>query len=211
MTDKLIGNGGNLSSGIVSLKSAYNLIKENPDPPHRKNDIILYSAYRKIIRSAIDQIPYEAGWYAWIAPNPKDIEKDEQNLVRYIGQSQKRKTSSLRARIEEELLEESVAFWATLHDEDKVLLSLNTKYKNKYNANHRRSIKKKGVKFIIWISGQNISDGELDIVEQKLINDYNPSANTDIRDYRNIKLDLYDNVKRELELHLSDFNPDDLI
>jgi len=86
--------------GVIELATIYDRVRENPEIPHRTGDRARNEAYREIVYSLLDSIPDEPGWYCWQSSKGK---------ILYVGQSSKKKTFSLRARLREELLEEYVA------------------------------------------------------------------------------------------------------
>jgi len=173
--------------GAISLDLLYKFARANPDIPHRKGDQSTYKSYRELVQTLIANIPQEAGWYCWYKSKPAV-------LPIYIGQSKKGKTSSLYARIQEELLEEYVAIWGDVYDKEPMISRLSGKYAGKYITSIRRAAQKTGAQRIVWVSSDSITEGELDVVEQKLIAAFQPAANTDIRDYSRIETEIFDQV-----------------
>lgn len=175
-----------MNKGTFDLKPIIDFARKNPEVPHRTKDRNIYIPYRKIVKKILKEVPNkEPGWYCWFSSLQEVI---------YIGQASKRKTSSLYARLLEELLEEYVAFWIAVNK--NAAKQLSEKYNRKYQANIDRAELKKNTRYIAWVSNQTISDGVLDIVEQKLINDLNPSANKDQKDYSEVDTEIYKEVKQ---------------
>jgi hypothetical protein len=182
-------------TGYMNLDSLCDFARCNPEVPHRTKDITLYQEYRAVVVELLKSVPCEAGWYIWYrsaAPNPPI----------YIGQSREGKTSSLQARLLEELLEEYVAFWSLVDSNAHTILS--EKYNNKYNLS--RAMRKRGADRIIWVSCAGAKRGTLDVVEHKLIWDLQPTANTDKRDYSDIHLHTYEHVRELVQQQLVTIN-----
>ncbi|MFC1513597.1 hypothetical protein ACFL5P_01175 [candidate division KSB1 bacterium] len=185
-----------IDSGIISLDILYNFVKVKNDKgeyreiPHRTKDKEVYIPYRELVEKIVSSIPEDPGWYAWF--------KKGTSKPNYIGVSSKGKTSDLKARIFEELKEEYVAFWFTV-DEDCAEV-LTQKYNRKYSQ--KRAQKKSGSDAIIWVSYPEALSGKrgiLDVVEQKLINEFDPDANEDKRDYSDIKIKEFLIVKKIMQ------------
>ena len=113
-----------IQSGIVELNNLYAFACEHPDVPHRTQDKDVYLSYRKEVCKLIEKVPDKPGWYAW-------FKRGDVRGPIYIGQSHEGKTSHLRARLLEELLEEYVAIWVCVdeHADD----TLAEKYQRKYS------------------------------------------------------------------------------
>ncbi|MBW2005402.1 MAG: hypothetical protein JRI72_12515 [Deltaproteobacteria bacterium] len=172
-----------MKSGIVKLDSLYGFVSQNRDVPHRTKDRRVYFPYKKLVLDSLSDVPTEPGWYAW-------FQRSSVLPPIYIGQSSKGKTSSLNARLKEELLEEYVAFWSSV-DEDATE-KLKAKYGGKYSQ--ARALKKRGSDSIVWIACPGAKQGALDIVEHKLIWELKPTANKDRRDYSDIVYVDFDEV-----------------
>lgn len=107
----------------------------------------------------------------------------------YLGKSKKAKTSSLRARILEELKDEKSFLWRgepPKLNERQIFRIIhkhyhpNKKYKNSlYDPSDyfKRVFKKKEASHIIWVSMQTLGNSKLLSVEADLIETLNPSAN----------------------------------
>lgn len=171
-----------MKSDIIELVNLYVFAREHPDVPHRTQDKDVYKRYRCEVTKLMVDVPPEPGWYMW-------FKKGEQRPI-YIGQSHEGKTSSLRARVLEELLEEYAAIWACVDEQAGEILR--AKYQNKYSQ--KRALKKCGADAIGWVSLPGAKRGTLDIVEHKLIWELQPPANTDRRDYSEIQLPVYQDV-----------------
>jgi len=177
-----------MKSGLIILDSLYGFVSQNRDVPHRTKDRTVYLSYKKLVLDLLTNVPKDPGWYAWFKRSnvPPPI---------YIGQSSIGKTSSLNARLEEELLEEYVAFWSFV--DDTAADKLKAKYGGKYSQ--VRAMKKRGSDSIVWIAFPSARRGTLDIIEHKLIWDLKPSANNDRRDYSDIVHENYNEVRSIME------------
>ncbi|MFQ5356434.1 MAG: hypothetical protein ACE5DY_08130 [Mariprofundaceae bacterium] len=173
-----------LESGVIDLNPLYAFVKKdgNQEIPHRSRDKDIYLPYKELVEELLSCVPCEAGWYVWY----------NQSLRKaiYVGQSSKGKTSHLHSRIKEELLEEYTAFWLTVDPDSSDIIR--EKYNNKYST--ARADKKTGSDLIMWVAYPAGKRGELDVVEQKLIKNLNPEANSDIRDYSDISCEIYGSV-----------------
>jgi hypothetical protein len=152
-------------------------VKKHPTPPvvgrGRGNVDKSMKEWRDLIRQILSPIvPELPGWYAWIC-----MDKNySMNPYLYIGQSQTRNTSSLYARLKEEIGDEWIVFWATVHG--KHLLDEEIKRNQRYETGYLRVGKKIGVTHIIWCGQDGFADDQLTYVERQLIDRFLPSANS---------------------------------
>lgn len=180
-----------METGIVCLDEMYSYIRKNPEVPHRTNDRDIYRPFKSIIEQAVKNVPKKTGWYYW-------VEVGERVRPVYIGKSDSSTSWNLYTRIEEELSEEYVALWATVHDEQKMLEIFSKKYNNKYDNNHRRAVKKKGVTHILWAAvPHSLDNAEIKFIENKLIELFQPIANIQRRSVPFCNTDLHDKVKNQ--------------
>lgn len=170
-----------IKKGFVKLDDLYTFGKtvhlfrrdENEENFHK---------YRDQYRSLIKDVPVISGWYLWCQVNSEGMK------VIYIGASKK----SLRERLEKELKDEYVIFWMKNSTDSVTVNTLSDLYEGKYNANIKRARKKFGANKIFWFGVKEVTDGELDVVEMKLINRFEHSlVNEDKRNYRKIELKLF--------------------
>ncbi|MFA5802920.1 MAG: hypothetical protein WC911_10695 [Thermoleophilia bacterium] len=178
-----------METGIIHLEELYHYIRQNRDIPHRTNDKNVYRPFKALIEKAVTNIPKKTGWYYWV---------DFGAVVRpvYIGKSDSSTTWNLYTRIEEELSEEYVALWATVHNEQEMLETFSRKYNNKYDNNHKRALKKRGVTHILWVSVSNALDNhEIKSIEDKLIETFQPIANAKRNSATVGNIELFDKVK----------------
>ncbi len=154
----------------IEFKKLFGFIRQHPEIPHKQNDKEVFAPFQELYLQLVKTVSDIPGWYAW-SKSPRDSEKP----VIYIGQSQTRNTSSLRARLKEEFLDEYVALWATVHG-DKSVQILIKKYPQ-YRTDILRSARKAGSTHIVWFGETGITDDQLNFVEHKLIVIVKPPAN----------------------------------
>ncbi|MCP4150561.1 MAG: hypothetical protein GY757_22635 [bacterium] len=95
---------------------------------------------------------------------------------------------------------------APFHADSVPVKTLSDSYEGKYNANINRAWKKLGSNQIFWFGAEEVTRGELDIVEMKLINQFEPSlVNEDKRNYRKIELELFNEVEKMVDLELGKY------
>jgi len=161
-----------MKSDYIKLDNLLDYIRGFPIIPYKNHDPHIFSPFQSIYLELLREIPELPGWYAWI-----NRHTDWDNCVLYIGQSQSRKTASISARLNEELLDEHVALWATVHDPESIFRTLNAKSKGKYTKEIKRSLRKAGTTDIIWLAEHTLTDDQLNYVEHMLIKTLHPPAN----------------------------------
>jgi hypothetical protein len=178
-------------SGSSDLRRIHEYILSIPDPPGNRAsplDIANRRQYRNLCNQLAATIPEIGGWYVWIG-------LDEGNLkVIYIGQSRSGKNASLRKRISEELADELIALWATVHGEQHIVQELNSKYQGRYETQIMRSVRKQGATHIAWVGQEGVTQEQLNDVENALIERLNPPANRKRRASQHLFDDLASNA-----------------
>jgi len=164
-----ITNRINLDSGHVNLFDIYKFVATHPKFVSGKNGDM--GEYTKLVSAIVESIPKQAGWYLWGRFNDVGFWETV-----YLGKSGNKKTSSLYARIKEELLDERNAFWATVYGSEPTERQFQKIYKNKYGPG-TRSYRKRNVHFIVWLSIDDITEEEIRAEEQTLITLYRPAVN----------------------------------
>jgi hypothetical protein len=182
----------NMVTGVFKLDELHEFARSHPDVPQRTKDKATYKAYREVVTRLLERVPTDPGWYVWFRRGPVPAHV-------YIGQSNTRKTSSLRVRLLDELTEEYVAIWTTV-DSDAAE-KLTAKWPRKYNLT--RALAKQNANTIAWLAWPHATDGLLDVVEYKLIQDLAPTGNKDKRDYSTISVQEYSQVKESFSKMLS--------
>lgn len=154
--------------GYISFDRLFQYIKGYTEIPHK--DDAVFTGYKNLYLQLIVNVADISGWYAWVK-----IQSNVKKQVVYIGQSQTRNTSSLKARLKEEFLDEYVALWATIHGQ-KSVETLIKKY-SQYETGIIRAARKSGSTHIIWFGQTGLTDDQLNYVENKLIEIAKPLAN----------------------------------
>lgn len=157
-------------TGHIHLFDIYKFIAGNPKLVSGKNGDM--SGYTKLVNSIVSSIPNDKpGWYIWGKFNNVGWWETV-----YLGKAGNKKTSSLRARIKEELLDERCSFWATLFGIEPISKQFKKIFKDKYGHNNRQ-YRKLGTHFVIWASAEPISEEEILQEEKTLITLYRPTVN----------------------------------
>lgn len=159
-----------LQTGHIHLFDIYKFVAGNPKLVSGKNGDM--SGYTKLVNNIVSSIPNDKpGWYLWGKFNNVGWWETV-----YLGKAGNKKTSSLRARIKEELLDERCSFWATLFGIESISKQFKKIFKDKYGDNNRQ-YRKMGTHFIIWASAEPISEEEILQEEKTLITLYRPAVN----------------------------------
>jgi hypothetical protein len=158
-----------MRSGTIRFDDLLEHVRNHPEIPHKEEGS--FAQFKSIYEHLVNGVDDVPGWYAWLEPKGLNL------TIVYIGQSQTRKTASLRARIREEFLDEFVALWATIWDAASVVDTLDRKYGGKYTTPIKRAARKAGADRIIWFGKPGLSDQQLDVIEHALIAKYDPRAN----------------------------------
>lgn len=185
-----------ISIGHFNIFPILQFAAEHPVMPSPHN-VNLQKEYKLIIDKAIkDVTPNLPGWYLWGKFN--DMGWWE---TIYLGKAGKKKTSSLRTRLYDELREECIAFWSSIYGREPMIKQHNRIYNSRYDPT--RSIRKIGSQFVIWIAVQNtISEDEIKKQEDILIKIYRPTHNA-ARWNNHIQHDqLTDEIEKAVEIEL---------
>jgi hypothetical protein len=186
-------------TGHFSLSPILDFAARTPNLP---NHISGNTDYRTLIKDVVADVPRLPGWYLW----GRFIEPNVWETV-YLGKTGKLKTSSLRARIYEELLDECIAFWAAVYGAEPMFAQAHTIYSGKYDTQIRRSARKSGARIIAWI-GVEDEIGEQEIVRQEsfLIKSYAPTHNIMRGSHNGPHDDLTEQIKNRIDRELSKIN-----
>lgn len=175
-----------LKSGIVCLSSLHEFAEQDTYADAVLGKSAQGRTFGKRVRAVCRQIPETPGFYAWARFDHGDLWK-----TIYVGKVGYGKVTSLKARIQEELLEERVLFWADRHP-DAVGRGLEcygpggdgvrngvTREREAFLINHFvRAVLKSGAMYIVWISTPGIgTNGIVRLVEACLIKAMKPEAN----------------------------------
>lgn len=158
-----------IQTGHIHLFDIYKFVAEHPKFVSGKNGDM--GDYTKLVNALVESIPTKAGWYNWGRVNDVGVWE-----TIYLGKSGNRKTSSLKARIKEELLDERMAFWATVYGSESTERQYQKIFKNKYGP-ATRSYRKRNIHFIAWLAVDEISEEDIKAEERTLIMLYRPAVN----------------------------------
>jgi len=160
----------NIETGHIDLFNIYKYVATHPTFVSGKNGDML--EYTRLINQITKSIPKDKpGWYLWGRFNDVGFWETV-----YLGKAGNKKTSSLYARIREELLDERAAFWATIYGSEPTERQFQKIYKNKYGPG-TRSYRKKNVHFIVWFGASPLSESEVKEEESVLISAFRPAIN----------------------------------
>jgi hypothetical protein len=159
----------NINTGHIDLFDIYKYVACHPKFVSGINGDM--GEYTKLVNTLTQTIPKNAGWYLWGRFNDVGFWETV-----YLGKAGNLKTSSLYARLREELLDERAAFWATIYGSEITERQFQKIYKNKYGPG-TRSYRKRNIHFIVWLGVDKISEQEIKAEEQTLITLYRPAVN----------------------------------
>lgn len=159
----------NIQTGHLDLFDIYKFVARHPQFVSGKNGDM--GEYSKLVGEITEPIPKQAGWYLWGRFNDVGFWETV-----YLGKAGNLKTSSLYARLKEELLDERGAFWATVYGTETTERQYQKIYLNKYGPG-TRMYRKRNVHFIIWLGVDEISEEDIKAEEQTLITLYRPAVN----------------------------------
>ena len=159
-----------MKSGHLNIFSLLEFVAKHSQIPSK--NIGNFKLYSKKISQLVSNIPKEQGWYLW----GKFNENSKWKSI-YLGKSGNLKTSSLKARIKEELSDERVVFWAFIYGKKQAFKNQHKLYYGKYDKGAKRSLKKFGTNFIIWVSDKTTNENDIISEEKKLISYYKPTSN----------------------------------
>jgi hypothetical protein len=167
---------------VISLKPLYELVKQQADRDAVGEWNALDKEYRRAAAAltvSIDEVP---GFYVW-----GHFDRRLYWHSTYLGKSGLGKTTHLRARIYEELIDERVFAWRLVHSEQEVLNICSKVFAARpvyqrltavYERAWKRAMQKYGATHIIWVTAPaTLAAGNVLRVEADLIEALNPSKN----------------------------------
>ncbi len=164
-----------ITTGHIDLFDIYKFVATHPAFVSGKNGDM--GEYTTLVNTVVESIPKDTpGWYLWGNFNDTGF----WHTV-YLGKAGNKKTSSLRARIKEELLDERAAFWATVYGSEPTERQFQKIFKNKYGPG-TRSYRKSGCHFIVWVAA-SVTEQEVKEEETVLISAYRPAINIHRKSY----------------------------
>lgn len=163
-----------MRAGYLDLFRLLEFAARNPRMPAGRGG--LFAKYTKLTNQITASIPKEPGWYWW-GKFDESVKANNGWQTVYLGKSENRQTSSLSARIREELKDERIAIWATVFGTDRASQHQHDSYSGRYDIAAKRSLRKANTHFIIWVSDVTASQEDVIQQEKALIRQYRPPAN----------------------------------
>ncbi len=167
-----------MNSGRITLETLYEHALSDLRGRSIRGDSVMGRKYGKKVTELTESIPKSHGFYIW-----GKYEKNKLWRTIYLGKAGYGKTTSLQARIKEELKDEKIFIWHELHEDltkDKLMNIAEKHYPEmwyKYESHFSRSIRKSGTTHIIWSVTPGINNNEVSKVEADLIETMNPIEN----------------------------------
>jgi hypothetical protein len=164
-----------LSSGIVSLQRLYDYVKSNPDPKGLELRSPVRRRYRSLAADICRQIEPVQGFYLWGRYESNRLWRNV-----YLGKAGFGKTAHLRARILEELKDESACIWCESFSEETLRKAGKRNHPrmwHKYQFHMTRALKKAGITHIVWVGVPGLPNPDVQNIESDLIETFNPRAN----------------------------------
>lgn len=164
--------------GMITLEKLYEHATIDTEADAIKGNTKSGREYGKKVKELTSTISDQQGFYLW-----GKYEKNNLWRTIYLGKSGKGKTSSLRARLSEELKDEKSFLWSGPHSKltDEMLAKraadLWPNSWDKFKPIFERANRKSGTTHIIWVSSTGISNEDVVKIEADLIETMNPIAN----------------------------------
>jgi len=163
-----------LKTGHFMLDPLLDFARNSPQLPRDIHDPWQWRECAEVISTMMSGAPADlSGWYWWGRLNEAGWE------TVYLGMTRKRKTSSLYARLKEEMLEEgTIAIWADVWGKDPIVAQHDAYYGGRYHGNGERSLRKCGSRMVLWVGILDpISEEEIVAQKGALIRHYEPVGN----------------------------------
>lgn len=165
----------NIETGHFDIFNIYKFIASHPRFPRGRGTL---REYTSIVNNILKNVPKKAGWYIWGRFNSSGWFE-----TMYLGKSGNGKTSSIYARLKEEICDERLAFWATVYGSEVASREFSKITGGKYDFGIPRTLRKSGVHFIIWCSVDSATEADIKKEEDVLIHAYRPAHNAQRRSY----------------------------
>ncbi|WP_415906760.1 hypothetical protein ACMXYX_07740 [Neptuniibacter sp. QD72_48] len=166
-----------MESGHITLDSLYQHVNHDPCFQSIDGQGKTGREYAALATKLTSNIPIQQGFYIW-----GNYEENSLWRTIYLGKASSGKTSSLKARILEELKDERIFMWAdsqpNLNNAELMRLALNQYPRKGLDKHFSRALRKKGTTHIIWVSTPDILKDEILNIEADLIETMNPFANS---------------------------------
>lgn len=165
------------ASGMVSLRPLYDFVERYKDSPSLSGRSKIGRLYGRNVMEAVRTVPDASGFYLW--GYYEDAERPWHSV--YLGRAGSGKTTSLHARIGEELKDERVFVWRHVLPKKELLQKLKSDYPSKggYQWASKRALRKADCTHIVWCAAPDFTREQVGQVEADLIELFNPKANRD--------------------------------
>jgi len=165
-----------VDSGIISLEPLYDVIEKSTNRrllPKIDGKSAPGKAYTNVCAEITRAVPDTQGFYLW---GTFETNKLWRNI--YLGKAGTGRNAKLRKRILEELKDERAFAFRAFFSPSMLEEIRQEIHGNKYRRDWKRSIRKEGTTYIVWVCTPLIED-EKDVlrIEADLIESMNPSAN----------------------------------
>lgn len=205
----ILSREGAMNTGRISLEALYTHASNDLNGESIRGDSSLGREYGRLASSVVLPIPETHGFYLW-----GKYEKNKLWRTIYLGKAGYGKTTSLRARIKEELKDEKAFLWHGApvgHSEQELMAIAENCYPSmwhKYQTHFIRAIRKSGTTHILWVGTQDINNEEVIKIEADLIETLNPVANVQrpspVSDLQDITVEIIRQFKHQIHLGRQD-------
>jgi hypothetical protein len=166
-----------MNSGIISLHRLLTYVSgDDPVGASLHGRSPAGRIYSKLIHKLTAPVSEDRGVYVW-----GRYKADGAWVNIYVGKTEKRETSSLRARLKEELSNERCVLWRSVLEEEQLFLLGKQFYPSmwvkQYSGEWRRFLLKAGASLIVWIAIPELVNEQIPSVEAGLIALLKPTAN----------------------------------
>jgi len=194
-----------MNSGSISLNILYEHALSDPEGNSIRGSSACGREYGRKATQLTNSIPTSHGFYLW-----GKYEKNRLWRTIYLGKAGYGKTTSLQARIKEELKDERVFLWYGPHSnlEKDDLMKIGQNYYpsmwHEYKNHFDRAIRKSGTTHIIWAVTTEIGNDDVTKIEADLIETMNPIANMQrpgpISDLQNKTIEIIKIFKHQIHM-----------
>jgi hypothetical protein len=163
----------------VKLSALYDFARKHRDNEQKALDISgsssLGKEYCQKAKRIVSGVSEKSGVYLWGFYNSRRFWVNV-----YIGKEDLRKTANLKDRLYKELTAERACVWREvlnkqeLHDAGK---KIHPTMWYKYRNHWERALRKAGSTHVFWVATPDLRQGELEFVEDDLIEAMNPTGN----------------------------------
>lgn len=157
-----------MQSGMLTLKPLYDVIASHPKEAGETVPLAERRFYRRAAKDLCVSLPQEQGFYLWGRFEANGLWR---NI--YLGKAGFGRTAHLRARLTEELHDESACLWVQKIPNEALRGGTPARYLTEYD----RAMRKAGASHIVWVSDPQLSNDLVRDIEADLIETMAPRAN----------------------------------